>query len=428
MITRIEAYHYRCFQKLDIALESQHVFAGSNGSGKTTLLDIPSLFSDLVSVSDINDAFFAPVNGRNFSRAVEASELIHKLQGDNFYLVIEAKLPKEQQIILQSKGPKRFRDKPENRSDSIRYELAFKIVDHLIEITEEHLMLFNHNNPNRPAHGQGIQGGRSLDSDTFPIIERNWRQKVSYRYEWQDKRETLRINFALEAKKTALGAMPADAVNFPAAFWFLDFLKKGTHCYEPQWSVMRQASSPKFKDSFTADGSSLAWQVLALQENDVEGLEQWIEIVRMALPNIANIKAKTREDDGYCYLLVTFQNKMQLSSSNLSHGTLHILALTLISFINNPPQIITLEEPENGIHPKAIEAVLEGIKGAGQSQLFLSTHSPIVLANTDLDKIITMSINSDGASVVLKGNEHPALKEWQGEIDLGSLFAAGVFE
>ncbi|MBF4275530.1 ATP-binding protein, partial [Vibrio anguillarum] len=46
MISRIEAYKYRCFNTLDLALEQQHVFAGSNGSGKTTLLDIPALFGD----------------------------------------------------------------------------------------------------------------------------------------------------------------------------------------------------------------------------------------------------------------------------------------------------------------------------------------------------------------------------------------------
>ena len=40
MIKRLEAYKYRCFNTLDLALEQQHVFAGSNGSGKTTILRI----------------------------------------------------------------------------------------------------------------------------------------------------------------------------------------------------------------------------------------------------------------------------------------------------------------------------------------------------------------------------------------------------
>lgn len=112
----------------------------------------------------------------------------------------------------------------------------------------------------------------------------------------------------------------------------------------------------------------------------------------------------------------------------MSHGTLHILALTIIPYLQNAPKIITLEEPENGIHPKAIDAVLEALKLTSDTQLLLSTHSPVVLANTEVEQIITMRFNQDGATEVLKGHEHPRLKTWKGEVDLGTLFAAGVLE
>lgn len=39
-----------------------------------------------------------------------------------------------------------------------------------------------------------------------------------------------------------------------------------------------------------------------------------------------------------------------------------------------------------------------------------------------------MRFNKDGATEVLKGHEHPRLREWKGEVDLGTLFAAGVLE
>ena len=84
MISRIEAYRYRCFYTLDLQLDRHLVFAGSNCTGKTTLLDIPALLGDLVSVTDINEAFFNTVNGRARSRAESAHELVHKLDGDNF--------------------------------------------------------------------------------------------------------------------------------------------------------------------------------------------------------------------------------------------------------------------------------------------------------------------------------------------------------
>ena len=48
MISRIEAYRYRCFSKLAVELGAYNVLAGANGSGKTTLLDIPVLLGDLL--------------------------------------------------------------------------------------------------------------------------------------------------------------------------------------------------------------------------------------------------------------------------------------------------------------------------------------------------------------------------------------------
>ncbi|BAZ11972.1 hypothetical protein NIES4071_38000 [Calothrix sp. NIES-4071] len=41
MITRIEAFKYRCFDQLDIKVGQYQVLAGANGTGKSTLLDIP---------------------------------------------------------------------------------------------------------------------------------------------------------------------------------------------------------------------------------------------------------------------------------------------------------------------------------------------------------------------------------------------------
>ncbi|EOW9331858.1 TPA: AAA family ATPase [Vibrio cholerae] len=428
MITRIEAYRYRCFNKLDIELDNLHVFAGSNGSGKTTLLDIPALIGDILTVSDINDAFFKPMNGRERARADSPRELVHKLKGDNFTLVLEAEIPEQQQILLEQVGPARFRTKPENRSNTIRYELSIGIVEDKLEVKEEHLMLFNNND--RVVHGGEIQGGRFDNENVFQVIERSNRQKAIYSPEWASKKHNKNkdIDFALQNARTAFSSMPADSVAFPAAFWFLEFLKNGSHCYEPQWPAMRLAASPRDKETFKADGSSLPWQVHVLQHRDPEGLNEWLELVQMALPSIAKIEAKQRIDDSFCYLEVTYSNGMVVPSSGLSHGTLHILALTIIPYLQNAPKIITLEEPENGIHPKAIDAVLEALKLTSDTQLWLSTHSPVVLANTEVEQIITMRFNQDGATEVLKGHEHPRLKTWKGEVDLGTLFAAGVLE
>ncbi len=430
MISRIEAYRYRCFQQLNLELGQHHVFAGSNGTGKTTLLDIPALLGDMISVTDINDAFFTAVNGRERARAEYAQELVHQLRGDYFMLAIEVDLPESIKEELMRGATNTWQRKFTNqkmRPDTLRYEVSITIANEKLRVNEEHLLLFP-NNDFRPEDGMGLVGDDvSSARPWFVPLTRRWGEKVKFQAEFQTGKSSI-LEFGLRDHQLALSALPTDHDLYPAALWFHDYLLSSTFCYEPQWPVMRLAATPRNRDVFQADGSSLPWQVFDLQEEDPQGLLEWTELVHMALPCINSVIATKREDDGHCYLLVTYNNGMEVPSSSLSHGTLHILALTIIPYISIPPNVLTLEEPENGIHPKAIDTVLEALRLSGKTQLFMSTHSPIVLANSELKHIITMRINSDGATEVLKGSEHPRLKEWKGEVDLGTLFAAGVLE
>lgn len=430
MISRIEAYRYRCFQKLNIELGQFHVFAGSNGSGKTTLLDIPALLGDMIRVTDINEAFFTCVNGRARSRAENPIELVHKLRGEGFTLALEVDLPESIKDLLVRNASSRWQKKfsnPEKRPGIIRYELALKILNDELVVSEEHLYIFP-KDKFRPEPGMGlITDSMTLRKPCFEVISRSWGENSVYREEFQSG-GSAELSFGLRENKLALASLPADHKLYPAALWLQQYLLESAFCYEPQWPAMRLASSPRDKEKFKSDGSSLAWQIWRLQEHESELYSSWLELVSMTLPNVQKVEAKIREDDGFSYIVVTYKNGMGIPSTSLSHGTLHILSLTIIPFIENPPKILTLEEPENGIHPQAIHSVMESLELTENTQLWLSTHSPTVLANSELENIITMRINSQGGTEVLKGNEHPRLKNWKQEISLGTLFAAGAFE
>ncbi len=117
-----------------------------------------------------------------------------------------------------------------------------------------------------------------------------------------------------------------------------------------------------------------------------------------------------------------------MTSSGLSYGTLHILALTVLPYLPNAPSLICIEELENGIHPKAIETILESLSSVYSSQILISSHSMTALAHTELSQVIVLRATSDGVSEAVSGDKHPLLAEWQGELDIAMLFAAGVLE
>jgi hypothetical protein len=49
-----------------------------------------------------------------------------------------------------------------------------------------------------------------------------------------------------------------------------------------------------------------------------------------------------------------------------------------------------------------------------------------VLANTDLQDVMVARLDDNGSADVVAGDQHPRLRDWQGGLDLGSLFAAGI--
>jgi predicted ATPase len=105
----------------------------------------------------------------------------------------------------------------------------------------------------------------------------------------------------------------------------------------------------------------------------------------------------------------------------LSDGTLRLLALTLLAYLPSQNQVFIVEEPENGIHPRAIEAVFQALRSVYDGQVFLATHSPLVLALAEPEDLLIFDKTEDGATQIVNGPQHAILREWQREIPLETL-------
>lgn len=76
---------------------------------------------------------------------------------------------------------------------------------------------------------------------------------------------------------------------------------------------------------------------------------------------------------------------IQYPAEQASDGFLRMMAVFSLKYLPNPPRIITLEEPENGVHPHLITQVISHLKGLSDRkepnkiQVFVTSHSPYVL-------------------------------------------------
>ena len=443
MITRLEATRYRCFERLAVDVGDFQVLVGANGSGKTTLLDLPVLLGDLLRANNVA----APFMERRPDlppRAGSLNELVFAERGSDFSFAVEARLPDAvQSKVLEGMFARKRTERArlalqEDRSQwptHIRYEIGLRIGSgQALQVAYEYLFLFPESSgPNRQQ--AGFHGATADGKKPWHLI-----LKRELGYESEFRPETPHANAVKVGLPETLLAMPrvsyeAEA-GYPAARWLLGLLTADAVFLNPDWSAMRQASPPGQPKVVTANGRNIPWLALELKREGApdsapanyrsERYTSWLAHVQTALPQVTDIDVREREDDHHAYFVVSYKGDFKVPSPGLSDGTLRILTLTLLPYLSKQPAILVTEEPENGIHPRAIEAVLQSLSSLYDSQVWVSSHSPVVLARAKLDQLLCARLTGDGGVDMVSGTEHPRLQEWRGGIDLGSLFAAGV--
>jgi energy-coupling factor transporter ATP-binding protein EcfA2 len=446
MITRLEATRYRCFERLGVDVGAFQVLVGANGSGKSTLLDLPVLLGDLLRSSNISLPFMER-RAHLPARASRLNELVFAERGSDFSFAIEAKLPEAVQTkvlegmfarLKSEKSKLAFHEDKKRWPTHIRYELGLRIFNEReLHVINEYLFLFpEHQTPNRTQagfHGVSAKNNKHWRS----IFSREFGHEVEFTPEVSVGGSRASIKSGLSPLLLAMPRVMFESeAEYPAARWLHNLLMTNAVFLEPHWTEMRKASPPGQAKNITSDGRNIPWLALDLKREGAlkdsgsdyrsEAYVDWIAHVKTALPQVTDIEVREREDDHHAYFVLTYRGDFKVHSSGLSDGTLRILTLTLMAYVYKQPAILVTEEPENGIHPQAITAVMQSLSSLYGSQVFVSSHSPLVLANTEAKNLLCAQLSSDGGVEIISGDKHPHLMEWKGAISLGTLFAAGV--
>lgn len=450
MITRLEATRYRCFERLGIDLSEFQIIVGANGSGKTTLIDIPVLIGELLKADNLASPFVLK-RGRKPPRASSLRDLIFAGRGDEFSFALEAKLPEDVRNTLldaiRNRGEinweRWIRNEPQRWPSHIRYELRLEVFNEReLNVKNEYLFVFPEaSGPDRSAGG--LQGERSNPPDDwYFILRREYGGPAEFDTEADPiqgsaaRTESIRIKPNLLAMSTVKYRPDA----YPCASWLYGLLTEGAVFLEPEWEQLRDASPLGQERTVIPSALNLPWLALDLKLSGIktdatreekavyrsQDYQDWVDHVRTALPQLDDIEVREREEDHRAYFSIHYAGGYNVTSSGLSDGTLRILALTLMAYVTHAPRLLVTEEPENGIHPSAIEAILQSLSSLYDSQVWITSHSPVVLASSRLNQLLCARLTKSGGVEVLPGNEHPRLKDWHGAIDIGSLFAAGI--
>jgi len=420
--TRVEALGYRSLRYVSQALGPFHVLVGPNASGKSTFLDVVAFLGDLV-LGGVEAAVQGDPRFGIPLRAPDGKQLTWMRRGDRFELAIELAIPEERRSRLKNGG-----------AHTCRYEVAIDVSGPL-RIAGETLWL-------RPAESRTTAPQRTLfpeppaapESIVHPARRHTpsgWKKVVS-RGEAPEKvtfvSETSGWNnpFRLEADKAALASLPEDEERFPVATWFRKVLGGGVQRLVLSSEKMRLPSPPGRPRGYLPDGSNLPHVVHSLETEHPDRFEQWIQHVREALPDLESVTTQEREEDRHRYLVLRYASGLRAPSWLVSDGSLRLLALTLLAYLPDLSGLYLIEEPENGIHPRAVETVFQSLSSVYGAQVLLATHSPVVVRMAELEQILCFGRTKEGATDLVTGNQHPRLRDWKGSIDIGTLLAAGI--
>ena len=243
---------------------------------------------------------------------------------------------------------------------------------------------------------------------------------------YPDTPKPYKPSYRLGRTRSALANIPADKNSFPVGIWFRDMIEKGVQSFILDSQKIRQPSPPGLGNRFQTDGSNLPWVINDLKKEN-KRFSQWLEHVRTALEDVRDIRTVEREDDKHRYLVVEYENGAIVPSWLVSDGTLRLLALTIPAYLKDMHGVFLIEEPENGVHPKAMETVLQSLTSIYHGQVLIATHSPVVINQLEPRQILCFAKDSSGATDIVSGDLHPRLKDWKkGKPDLGVLLASGI--
>jgi len=418
MITRVQAKDYRCLRYIDQDLQPFQLLVGANATGKSTFLDVVDFLGEVVS-EDVESAV------RN--RAPTPQDLTWMRNKDGFEIAIEAGIPEE------------FRGRLSDPSFThIRYELGvgMDIGGEGVGISTERVWLLHNGERGarqreffpelRQSPGSIFLPKRKTKGQQQLVISKVTGGNDNY---MPETAKGYSPSFKQTAKKSALGNLPADESSFPVSTWLKAFLTKGIQQFVLNSQLIRKASPPGQGRSFKPDGSNLPWVIRHIADTDETRLRDWVRHLQTALPDLRGIRTVEREDDKHLYLMLKYASGLEIPSWLASDGTLRLLALTLPSYLTEFQGAYLIEEPENGIHPKAAEAVFQSLSSVYDAQVLLATHSPVLLSlikPRDAGKILCFAKAEDGSTDIESGAKHPGLRAWQGDPNLSVLFAGGV--
>lgn len=433
MLTRLKVSGFKNLADVDISFGPFTCVAGANGVGKSNLFDAITFLSALAERPLIDAALSVRDEG---GRTADVRSLFRRV-GDEH----EQEMSFEAEMIVPPTG---WDDLGQEARASITFlcytlKLAYREGEGnrslgSLEIIEEKLVHINQSDakshlafPHAPGWRNSAVQGKRVGGDFISTEEQEPNRVIKLHQDGRHGRP--RSLLAASLPRTVLSA--TNAAESPTALLARNEMRS--------WRLLQlEPSALRTPDPFTAsthlnaNGGHLAATLYHLagahnghkaeQDGAKGGSQQVYTRVANRLAELINDVRKVWVDRDERRELLTLYMADRYGTSHaaraLSDGTLRFLALAVLELDPEGQGLLCLEEPENGIHPERIPAMLRLLRELAVDveepvgpdnplrQVIINTHSPAVVGQVLDDDLVVAQL----AEIVREGKRSTAVR------------------
>ena len=397
MIRRIHIQRYKSLRDVDVSLRPLSVLFGPNAAGKSNFIDALQLLSRIAGSRSLKEAFEPPYRGKPMeSFSFDETGLEGLMQKESISFQIEADIELSPTVIaavnkeiLESKRGQSDANGSDSRKpasfihhENLRYRIEIGVSPRsgVLHVVDEYLVALGRN-------------GEPKSSPRAFLEKMNGR--IHLRMEGQSH-----PTYFDRYLDHAIVSRPHYAPHYP----HLTALKKELqswffYYFEPR-ERMRAPTSVKEVRHIGLMGEELAAFLNTLSNLDPRQFNAVEKALHSLIPSITGIRTQVNKVGEVELSLM--EGAVAMPARVLSEGTLRALGLLALSGVKEPPAVIGFEEPENGMQPRRIRdiaKILESRAESGNTQLIVTTHSPILPDHIPDESLFVCQKKSSGTSI-----------------------------
>jgi predicted ATPase len=378
MIKRLRVKNFKALRDIEIELTPIHVLIGPNDSGKTSILDVLAALCRSVD-HDLGQAFLGSWKG---------AELVW---GGNSRIPVTIGVDFDDEIIISYGMSVLF--KPQTKGADARNEFL------------------------------NVRVGTSVDPLPSSPTGHTWPKHI------HDDPATLELQHLHEELRR------------------VHQILVGVHYYRmnPSFLALPVALDSNRRFRMESNGFGLALcldEILSFDRNRFAQLEKRFAEI---FPHIESIvltqepaylapvdkpdRVTTfKQADGKGLYFKIKKNGQLVPASQASDGTLLVLAYLAVLYLPEPPRLLLIEEPENGIHPKRLRDILiilrDLVHEQSHTQVVLTTHSPYVLDLFKPEEVTLCTKLDTGEIKTTRMSDSPDVVRQLGVFTLGEIWTS----